>query len=139
MKKGSQKEILINTLARKVGHAAGAIAKATRGLAEDAAALVRTDKAQEKPTKTSKRRSTPKKKTRVARTCLWRIPSFLKFPAFRHLVMPRARGLTAFHPSSTRPSPVASTLRHPKASSVSHPCHEGRHFRFLGNQAAMGV
>jgi hypothetical protein len=68
MKKGSQKEILINTLARKVGHAAGAIAKATRGLAEDAAAvLVQNDKAKGKPPKTSKRRSAPKKKTRVAK------------------------------------------------------------------------
>src|SRR5258708_5861463 len=42
-----------------------------------------------------------------AERCLWRIPSFLRFPVLRHLVMPRARGLTAFHPTSTRPSPVA--------------------------------
>jgi hypothetical protein len=68
MKKGSQKEILINTLARKVGRAAGAIAKATRGLAEDAAAMVQKDKARGKSTKTSKRLSAPKKKIRAVKT-----------------------------------------------------------------------
>jgi len=68
MKKGPQKEILINTLARKVGRAAGAIAKATRGLAEDAAAIVQKDKPGRKPTQTSKRRSTPKKKTGAVKT-----------------------------------------------------------------------
>ena len=72
--------------------------------------------------------------------CPWRIRSFLGFSAA--LVMPRARRSdcsSSIFTSSSRPSPVASTLRHRDASIVTLSMPRGRYFRFLGNQAAIGV
>ena len=73
MKKRVQKEPMLNTLARKVGRAAGTIAKAAQELAGDAAAIVQADvakppKARKKPEQTSKRRAKPKGKKKSAKS-----------------------------------------------------------------------
>ena len=60
MKKRAEKETLLNDLARKVGRAAGTLAKASQGLAANASAIVQIDKARARPPKTSRRRFTPK-------------------------------------------------------------------------------
>jgi hypothetical protein len=64
MKKRVKEEPLLNTLARKVGHAAGTIAKATQGLTADAVAIVGVQKnaTPPKPAKKVKRRAAKKKK-----------------------------------------------------------------------------
>jgi|HubBroStandDraft_3_1064219.scaffolds.fasta_scaffold26625_2 hypothetical protein len=81
MKKRVKHESLLNTLARSVGRAAGTIAKATQGFAEDAAAIVKTaqpetedrHKSRRAPARTPRRASRRKPKatrsaTRRSRT-----------------------------------------------------------------------
>jgi hypothetical protein len=73
MKKRVQKEPMLNTLARKVGRAAGTIAKAAQELAGDAAAIVQADvakppKARKKTARASKRRALPKGKKKIAKS-----------------------------------------------------------------------
>jgi hypothetical protein len=68
MKKRAKKKTLLNDLARRVGRAAGTLAKASQGLAANAAAIVQIDTARAKPPKTSKRRFTSKTNSRVTKT-----------------------------------------------------------------------
>jgi hypothetical protein len=62
MKKSTQRESLLNTLAREVGRAAGTIANATQGLSIRDSATVQADKKRGKTTGVSRRRVVPKKK-----------------------------------------------------------------------------
>jgi hypothetical protein len=62
MRKSQKKEPLLNRLAREVGHAAGKIAMATQGLAQNDAAPVQAATAGGKSKRTSKQRSVAKKK-----------------------------------------------------------------------------
>ena len=57
MKKHVKDESLLNTLARGVGRAAGTIAKATQDFADDAAAMVKTVKAETITAETVKTRT----------------------------------------------------------------------------------
>ena len=62
MKKSITKEPFLQTFARKVGRAVGTIAKATQSAAAGPVAVVKTDAARVKTTKSSKRRATSKKR-----------------------------------------------------------------------------
>ena len=66
VKKRAGNKALINTLARKMGRAAGTLVKATQGLAADAAAMVKIDRPRRKPAK-PRRRSAPKRTGRATR------------------------------------------------------------------------
>jgi hypothetical protein len=68
MKKSVKKETLLNDLARRVGRAAGTLAKATQGLTADAAAIVQIDKARAKPPKISRRSVARKTRKKVTKT-----------------------------------------------------------------------
>ncbi len=66
MKKSAANDKLIITLARRVGHAAGTIVKATQGFAA-AAADIQLDNLPEKPVRPRTRRSVPRKKSATPR------------------------------------------------------------------------
>jgi hypothetical protein len=66
-KKSAKKKTLLTDFARSVGHAAGAIAKVTQGLAANTAAILHADGAPAKPLTPSKRRSAPKSKRTVTK------------------------------------------------------------------------
>jgi hypothetical protein len=68
MKKRTEDDSLMNSFARKVGHAVGTIAKATQDMAGNAAAMVQPKKVRTKSVKVSRTRPTGKKKASASKS-----------------------------------------------------------------------
>lgn len=79
MKKSVEKEPFLQTLARKVGWTAGAIARATQGATAGHAAVVKRDRVRGKPTR-RRRRSTSKSKSIVAKSAIRKARAHFRRP-----------------------------------------------------------